>query len=268
MPSVSHLTEGASVDLQTIVKFFVDPTVVVFLLITLICLRRFQSLLGALTALLPIYLLMTTAGGYAVRSVWQVPDTVEPGKAYAIVAPLGGAGSQMRFEQADLYPVRDEPALFFNHRIARVVAALEVMTANPAAVLYYPQVLIKGRLRAHSETDAVRAFVLNRGIAPERFRVYASTRRTLDEAKKLRQVLDAEGNRDASFLLITSQMHMRRALAMFEAHGLRPDVQSVGRRTAPLGIEDFLPRYHGIVENMTVLYEWVAYAAYAVRGDL
>lgn len=249
---------------QTLVQRLIDPTFSLFIAAAILCLWRFHSKRAALLALAPFYLLTTSVGPYVFNTFWRTDDTIDPERRYAVVAPLGGAGSASNLLAADFQSVRNDASLFFNPRIARVIAALVVMKDGRGEMLYYPEVTIEG----FSETDLVRQFCLAHGLESERFFVYAATRRTSEEALRLKAALATSGKLDVPVLLITSELHMRRAYAMFHKQGLRPDRLSVNRRHTPLEAVDFVPSFNGLHDVGAMFYELVAYGAYRVLGAL
>ncbi|MCH9671308.1 MAG: YdcF family protein [Gammaproteobacteria bacterium] len=249
--------------IQTIVQWVIDPAFLVFSLALIIAWRTSRSALGVAVWVLPFYLLTTSAGPALVRSAWQVDDTVRPQATYAVVAPLGGAASENRLRMPDLLPVRDDASLFFTERVARVVAAVRFVKTGQAQKLYYPEVLV----HEFSETDLVRRYALSRGLGADEFVVYAPTEHTHEEAAKLKQRLVADAV-EGQLLVITSELHMRRALGMFRRQGLDPDVLSVNRRINPLGLADFVPSFNGMHEVGHVIYELVAYFSYRVLGKI
>ncbi len=77
-----------------------------------------------------------------------------------------------------------------------------------------------------------------------------------------------EENKYKNVILITSEMHMRRALAMFNKVGIFPDSYSVDRTNFEINWKDFIPTDGGVRRIKTFLYELFGYVGYYLKGDI
>jgi len=77
-----------------------------------------------------------------------------------------------------------------------------------------------------------------------------------------------EENKYKNVILITSEMHMRRALAMFNKVGIFPDSYSVDRTNFEINWKDFIPTGGGARRIKVFLYELFGYVGYYLKGDI
>jgi uncharacterized SAM-binding protein YcdF (DUF218 family) len=115
------------------------------------------------------------------------------------------------------------------------------------------------------ESETMRTALVELGIPPGRIVVESSSRVTRDEA-----VLAARMLRDlgvTSFVLVTSDLHMRRALRTFRHEGLHP-IPAVARD--PLDSQwiglSWMPTPQGLEYAQEIVHEYVGLAWYGVRG--
>ncbi len=86
------------------------------------------------------------------------------------------------------------------------------------------------------------------------------------EAKGVKAYI--EENPLDKLLLVTSEMHMRRALAMFHKQGIFPDTYSVNRQTSSFNWQMYIPSVGGLAGILNCFYEIVGYFGYFIRGDI
>ncbi len=76
----------------------------------------------------------------------------------------------------------------------------------------------------YDEGPLIRKFAEFQGLKEDELEIYGDIRRTVDEANAVKIFL--EENKYKKVILITSPIHMRRALAMFNKAGIFPDSYS------------------------------------------
>ena len=92
------------------------------------------------------------------------------------------------------------------------------------------------------------------------------SRTTWEDARRTRELLDARGIRDV--LLVTSALHMERALASFEAAGVRaiPAPTDFEAAAPADGLLGWLPSVRALTDTTRSLREWLGLAVYRVRA--
>ena len=210
--------------------------------------------------------------------------------AYWILSCPAGAALLARTLTADHRPlasvdeatgVRAVVLLSGGSRTVRAAGGRLPMLTNPSALraletarvyrlLGDPLVVIAGGVtdseaQSLSEADAIRGAVVALGVPPGRVILETESRNTREEAVALKRFL-AERRIDR-FVIVTSPVHMGRALATFAVEGLQP-VPSASplysdRTTRPLPLT---PNDESLELGNAVIYEWCARAYYWWRG--
>lgn len=151
--------------------------------------------------------------------------------------------------------------------LQRALAAASLATADPAAAL----VVSGGTWRDGgapgsrlSESALMRAFVQRLGVAANSIRIETDSRTTWENAMHLRAL---EPMLPARVRLVTSAIHMPRALVAFDAFGFDACAMPVDFRSTPyLQATDFLPSGGAASLSAAVLHEWVGELGYRVRA--
>jgi len=113
------------------------------------------------------------------------------------------------------------------------------------------------------EADWASALYRRLGIPAERIVLERESRNTRENAEQSARIVQARGWK--SLLLVTSALHVPRALASFRAAGLSPDVLPVDVRAgARLG--SFLPRASALDRSTDVLRELAGRLVYRAAG--
>lgn len=105
-------------------------------------------------------------------------------------------------------------------------------------------------------------------VPADRIILESSSKNTFEQAINLRPVLEAQNL--SRFVLVTSPIHMRRALATFRAQGLDP-VPSASAQHPDGFLTDrawFLPNSDALTASHRALQEIMALISYALRGRL
>ena len=118
----------------------------------------------------------------------------------------------------------------------------------------------------YDEGPGIRKFAEYRGLKEDKIRIYGDIRSTIDEAHGVKIFLDARGYKNV--ILITSEMHMRRALALFNKAGVFPDSYSVDKLSYEVGWKDFIPTFGGIQILQGFLYELFGYVVCYLKGNI
>ncbi len=143
-------------------------------------------------------------------------------------------------------------------------------TARVYRLLGDPLVIVAGGVtdseaQALSEAEAIRGAIVALGVPPGRVILETESRNTREEAVALKRFL-AERRIDR-FVIVTSPVHMSRALAAFAVEGLQP-VPSASplypdRTNRPFPLT---PNDESLEVGNAVIYEWCARAYYWWRG--
>ena len=136
-----------------------------------------------------------------------------------------------------------------------------------------PTVIVSGGVTdretpdARPESESMRAVMLRLGVPAERIVLESLSTTTKGEADAVRGILGTR--RTEPILLVTSPMHMRRSLAVFEAAGLKP-LPAAARPWLDRSpsVCRWCPSRSAIDLSDDVVYEQVAYLYYWAHGWL
>jgi len=155
--------------------------------------------------------------------------------------------------------------------------ASTVVRSMEGARLYHllgtPTVILSGGVTdlstpgARSESESMRGVLLRLGVPQEHLLLESVSTTTRTEAEAVRGILGAR--RTEPFLLVTSPMHMRRSLAVFEAAGMKP-IAAPARAwpdRAPSACR-WCPGREALEVSDAVVYEQVAWVYYWGHGWL
>ena len=115
------------------------------------------------------------------------------------------------------------------------------------------------------ESETMKTALIQLGVPADRILLESTSRSTRDQAVLTAAMLRNLGI--SSFVLVTSDVHMRRALATFRHEGLQP-VPAVARDPLDsqwIGLE-WLPTQQGMEFAQEIAHEYVGLAWYKVRG--
>ncbi len=157
---------------------------------------------------------------------------------------------------------KDIDYFLFTEDVDRILWGIEFVKSGHAHMLLFGD----WRIEPFSEADIVFKFAIQQGLKPEQIKIYGKIKRTVDEAKNVKIYVDKHSV--GKLLLITSESHMRRALAMFNKQGLVPDTYSVNKNDNQVSLRYFIPSALGVVKSKSCLYELVGYLGYYIKGEL
>ena len=190
---------------------------------------------------------------------WNVSDTKDFSTSYDIAVVLTGV-IDFKWYSSGKFRFPGVEYVVFNGNKDRVFAGIHLLKADLVEQLYFGEL----SFRSISETEVVREFLLSQGIEDDRFVIFGPITNTRDEAAGVRAKLGA--SHSERILLITSEIHMRRALDAFHKQGLYPDTYSVKRYAKNINWEVFLPSPGGARAIESLLYEIFGWVGYYFRG--
>lgn len=200
-------------------------------------------------------------------------DALESRHPVDVVCPVGtplvvlGGGVDTRARSADEFE-RMRPAT-----LARTAAAERLARAEPAVPLLLSGGGLAGDASRVSEADVMARLLVSRGIDPARLVREVRSGDTAGNARESAALLArpdaAEGERLPPVRLVTSALHMPRALAVFRAIGFEACPVPV-RPIALEGVPPWalMPQTTALAKFDELLHELVATAVYRLRGDL
>jgi uncharacterized SAM-binding protein YcdF (DUF218 family) len=146
----------------------------------------------------------------------------------------------------------------------RLLRAFELLRAGRAKA-----VLLSGGLVAPlpgdvPEADVLAARLARWGIPPAQIVTEAGSRNTRENAIESARVAAARGWH--RLLVVTSAIHMPRAMGCFRAVGLEPDALPVDRRARDSRGASWLPRAAGLARSTDALRELAGRLVYRVAG--
>ncbi|MFQ5921203.1 MAG: YdcF family protein [Anaerolineales bacterium] len=185
-----------------------------------------------------------------------VRSVEEAGGAEAIVV-LGGGSATFRASGNEINELSDATAL-------RVLegARLYELFDQPAVVVSGGADLLFDALTP--ESIPMQQELLDLGVAPDLIHMESLSGSTLEQAEQLSKLLEA--NEMGDFILVTSPIHMRRALATMRAQGLDPVPSPSNQHSEGHIVErgGILPHpaalrasHAAIREGLAVLYYWL-----------
>jgi len=250
------------ITIQDIAKFLINPLLPLVLLLCILALRRKPRRALTVAAFIFLYLASTSFIPNLFFSLWKIPDTVDFSKTYDVVIPMTGI-AEYKWYAEDRYAFPSFTCYYrFGSHSERVLRAAELLRQGHASRLLFGEMIRK----SFNEGLLIKEFLIQQGFPADRVMLYGEVKNTLDEAVKIREYTRAHGWE--RIILVTSASHMRRAAAMFRKQGMDPALLSVeqGRYTPSWG--DFIPGRNGLGDTENMLYELVAYIAYALLGKI
>jgi uncharacterized SAM-binding protein YcdF (DUF218 family) len=248
-------------EIQDIAKFLIDPLLYVSAGIVLLIFIKKHKLKIALLLGIYFYLISITFTGQAFSTLWRVKDTFNTDITYdAVVVTTGVTDSRWYINRRELPYI---PGDFFAaiDDSDRILAGIYFVKSGHAKILLFGEWVHND----FNEADVVKKLASEMGLKENQIHIYGRVERTLNEAEAVK--LYVKKHPMKKILLVTSQRHMRRALAMFKKQGLNPDVFSAPKE-APITGESFFPDVDGIIKTEGYLYEVIGYIGYYMKGTL
>jgi len=158
----------------------------------------------------------------------------------------------------------DKISVFNLAGAARVIEAARVFRTMDSPWILSSGGAAVGRDTA-PESETMKTALIQLGVPADRILLESTSRITRDQAVLTAAMLRNLGVR--SFVLVTSDVHMRRALATFRHEGLEP-VPAVARDPLDsqwVGLE-WLPTQEGMEFAQEIAHEYIGLAWYKLRG--
>ncbi len=211
---------------------------------------------GAAVAVLAIFSTDPVANAMQRAAERGARRTYRAGIVYDAVIVLGG--------MVDPAASRASGETEMDGGVDRLTRGFELLRAGRARHVLLSGGLVSPQRGDVPEADRLAAKLALWGISPDRIVVEASSRNTRENAIQSARIAAARGWR--TLLLVTSAMHVPRALGCFHAVGLEPDVLPVDRRARDGRGQGWLPRSEALDRSTLALRELAGRAVYWVVG--
>jgi uncharacterized SAM-binding protein YcdF (DUF218 family) len=244
--------------IQDIAKFLTNPLLYIWIGL-LVSLYKFSENRRRLIALnIMFYCLCIGFTGSTLMSLWKVDDRYDKNIKYDAAIMLTGV-----IKPGDSISIGDTDYDFrFTSVSKRLIAGIGFVKTGHAKSLLFGNCLTKN----YDEGPIIRKFAEFQGLKEDEIKIYGDIRKTVDEVNGVKKFL--EENKYKNVILITSEMHMRRALAMFNKVGIFPDLYSVDKGNFEINWKHFLPTVGGASRIKAFLYELFGYVGYYLKGNI
>ena len=262
--------------LSKIIAIILHPTHLFVLLLVIFSLLSFlakpnlpnkKKLLFSIPRLRAITLFLTVFVGfnlavpilpyYAVQALehrFPQPEAADLNPEVIIV--LGGwQGAGASFTSPDAPPISSAGD--------RLIAGLILAKKFPQAKLYFPGGLKTDHIGA-SEDQTSRAVINGLDLPASQVIIEGESRNTAENASYVRAMMD--DSRQGQVVLITSALHMPRAISSFQKEGLNPLAYPVDYKTKAEEMPWTLIYKQGAALIDKGLHEWVGLVAYYITG--
>ena len=246
--------------IQDIAKFLTNPLLYIWAGL-LVSLYKFSENRRRLIALnIMFYCLCISLSGSALKYSWYVNDMYDENVVYDAAILLGGV-----IDPVNPKLIGDTGYDFDLTSIdKRLVMGTGFVKSGHAKLLLFGNWPAEN----YDEGPLIRKFAEFQGLKEDELETYGDVRRTVDEANAVKIFL--EENKYKKVILITSPIHMRRALAIFNKVGIFPDSYSgiTHSYTYKIRWTDFIPTGSGANHVAGFLRELFGYVGYYLRGDI
>ncbi len=243
---------------QYLAKFLTNPLLYIWigLLVSLYKSRENRRRLIVLNIM--FYCLSIGFTGSTLMYLWKVNDRYDEKVIYdAAIILVGVIG------QGDTRPIGGSDYNFIiSNTSNRLITGIAFVKSGHAKTLLFGN----WSTGNYDEGPVIRRFAEYQGLKEDEIKIYGDISRTLDEANGVKKFLDE--NEYKNVVLITSEMHMRRALALFNKVGVFPDSYSVSKHSYRVGWKHFIPTANGAMKVQRFLYELFGYVGYYLRGNI
>ena len=187
--------------------------------------------------------------------------TMEPEKVYDVAIVMGGF-SQVNKDRGNILFIEDRAdrlweavRLYKQGKVKRIL-----ITGDPASIIDD---------KGNSTAKIFLKYMNDFGVPDDAFILEQKARNTRENAMFTKEILDTlPQNEKDDILLITSGVHMGRALDSFDKIGIKPDYYAVSIPAPPsqLNHRSFYPSWKAAEEWQEILNEHVGSLAYKVTG--
>lgn len=246
--------------LSKMLKFLISPLTWVIILLVLALIKRGRARRNWLFLTLVITLAFTNNQLlYYAASSWDAnpvkAEQLENEYDYGIV--LTGMGSYSEKHQE----------FFFSEAADRFIQAVRLYKKGRIKKIVISGGSGKVFNQRHKESVFLKQYMLDMGVPARDILLDSLSRNTHENAKN--SVALIRERKGSGALLITSALHMRRAMACFKNYGMQPDAYPVDVIIeAPESSPDYWlkPSADVLMKWEAVLNEWLGYIAYRLAG--
>jgi uncharacterized SAM-binding protein YcdF (DUF218 family) len=244
--------------IQCIAKYLTNPLLYIWIGL-LVSLYKFRGNRRRLIMLnIMFYCLCISFTGSTLCFLWKVNDRYNEDTIYDAAIVLVGVISP-----GDTKPVGGTDYNFrLSSTTSRLSAGIAFVKSGQAKSLLFGNWPAKN----YDEGPIIRKYAEYQGLKENEIIIYGDVRRTLDEANGVKMFL--EESKYKNVIVITSETHMRRALAMFNKVGIFPDSYSVEKCSYIIDWECFIPTVGGANKAQVFLYELFGYVGYYLKGNV
>ena len=199
----------------------------------------------------------------SLKSLWRINNMYDENVVYDAAILLGGV-----IEPVKPNSIGETDYDFGLATISwRLVTATGFVKSGHAKLLLFGNGPVRnGPVGNFDEGPLIRKFAEFQGLKEDEIEIYGDVRRTVDEASGVKIFL--EKNKYKKVILITSAIHMRRALAMFNKAGIFPDSYSGGTHSYKISWKNFIPTAGGAKHVQGFFYELFGYVGYYLKGNI
>lgn len=255
-------------DIRNVLMILIDPVFYLFAgLIVIFFSKRHQRKITCLL-IIYVYIISIPFTPQVFYNKWKLEDTFDSKITYDAVVVLVGITSLDQYKD-----IIGKPKISFGYfqtlkGVERILAGIHLVKTGHAKLFlfgsFYDTFCCK---ESFSEVEKVKPYLLASGLKEDQFCVYGIVNKTLDEAIGVRSYVDK--NPDIKkILLVTSEIHMRRAKALFAKQGLKVDTFSVEKINERINIKSFVPNIDVIANSYNCLYEPLVYFGYYIKEDI
>jgi uncharacterized SAM-binding protein YcdF (DUF218 family) len=245
--------------IQNIAKIFTNPLLYLWIAL-LVSLYKSKGNRKRLIILnIMFYCLCSYCIGLALSAVWKVNDSYNKDVTYdaaIILAPVLRKGEFKSIGDTDY----DFRVFLTSNRLLTGIGF--VRSGHSKSLLIGNNANVKG----YNVGSVIRKFAEYQGLKEDEIRIYGDVWRTLDEVNGVKEFLDE--NEYKNVILVTSEMHMRRALAMFNKVGIFPDTYSVNKSFYKTKGKYLIPTVRGAKKVQEFFHELFGYVGYYLKGDI
>ncbi len=155
----------------------------------------------------------------------------------------------------------------FNGTVDRVHKTAELYRAGKASMVIVTAGNQPWTQSAWAEADLIRELLAKWGVPKEAVMLEGSSRNTRENALFSKNIIDSIDCKKS--LLVTSAVHMPRAMGAFRSVGVEPFAVSTDVRVVDVSfpvVMDFLPSAAALSMTSEALREWVGQKVYQVQG--
>ena len=218
--------------------------------------RRSLALGALAAAVLVVFSLEPVANRLDRLAERDAATTFRPEIVYDAVVVLGGL--------METSATRASGELELDGHVERLLRAWELLRAGKARMVLLSGGNIDAQPGDVPEADRLAARLVAWGIPPAQIVAEGTSRNTRENAIESGRIAAARGWH--TLLVVTSAVHMPRALGCFRAVGLEPDALPVDRRAGDGKGQSWLPRANALARSTDALRELSGRAVYRIVG--